>query len=314
MKDLVIGIDIGGTKTRAVVCDGNLRVLGRVTRPTPAKSGNGAMVATAADMARELMAGTDGALCAVGVGAAGVINHLDGTILVASDSFVDWAGTQVARILGDELGVPVSVDNDVNAFLAGEVAAGAASRRQNVLGITLGTGVGGAVHSNGRLVRGAHGAAGEIGHVPGFGDALCTCGQRGHLETLASGRSIARRYEELCGMAMDARQIAAAARAGDPHALAVYTDAGMAVGRAILMVAGLADPDTVVVGGGVTQSWDLLEPAILHALEKEPPVSGHPIAIRRSELDSDAVAVGACAIALDLLGTALERPDELQWL
>lgn len=269
------------------------------------------MIATAADLARDLMAGADGVLRGVGVGAAGVIDHRDGTILVASDSFVGWAGTPVARILGDDLGVPVSVENDVNAFMAGEVAAGAARGRTNVLGITLGTGVGGAVHLDGRLVRGAHGAAGEIGHVPGFGDAPCTCGQRGHLETLASGRSIARRYRERTGSALDAAQIANEARAGDAEALEVYADAGMAVGRAILMVSGVADPDTVVIGGGVAQAWDLLEPPIRRALAEEPPVGGHPIAITRSALDSDAVAIGACANALGLYGV-LRRADGLQ--
>ncbi|WP_231391807.1 ROK family protein [Arthrobacter sp. 35W] len=307
----MIGIDIGGTKTRAVLCDARLNVLGRTTRPTPARAGNGAMVDTAADLARELMAGADGALRGVGVGAAGVVDHREGTILVASDSFVDWAGTPVGRILGHNLGVPVSVENDVNAFLAGEVAAGAARGRPNVLGITLGTGVGGAVHLDGRLVRGAHGAAGEIGHVPGFGDALCTCGRRGHLETLASGRSIATRYRERTGSVADAAQIAQAARTGDADALAVFADAGMAVGRAIIMVSGMADPDAVVIGGGVAQAWDVLEPSITRALVEEPPVGGHPISIARSGLDSDAVAIGACANALQLSGV-LQPVDALQ--
>ncbi|EFG65618.1 ROK family protein, partial [Streptomyces sp. SPB074] len=107
-----------------------------------------------------------------------------GRILVASDSTRGWAGFAVTEAVESALGVPAFLDNDVNAFLLGEISAGAVRGERDVLGMTLGTGVGGA------LFPGPHGAAGEIGHIHGFGDLPCTCGGRGHLETLASGRSI----------------------------------------------------------------------------------------------------------------------------
>ncbi len=134
-------------------------------------------------------------LLGVGVGAAGVVDARAGRILVASDSFRDWAGFAVTAAF-EEAGsrVPAFLDNDVNAFLRGEAAAGAVAGEAHVLGMTLGTGVGGALWLDGALYDGPHGAAGEIGHVPGFGDLPCTCGGRGHLETLASGRAIAARY------------------------------------------------------------------------------------------------------------------------
>src|SRR5690606_29402732 len=131
----------------------------------------------------------------------------------------------------------------------------------------------------------------------GFGDARCTCGQRGHLETLASGRSVARRYAELGGSGAGAAEIEVRARAGDPTAVRVLADAGHAVGSAVLVLAALLDLGHVVVGGGLARAWDLLEPALLTRLRDEPPVSGHPVEVHPAVLGGDATVVGAAALA-----------------
>ncbi|WP_255359412.1 ROK family protein [Frondihabitans sp. PAMC 28766] len=186
----------------------------------------------------------------------------------------------------------------MNAFLRGEVSAGSIAGSREALGITLGTGVGGALWIDGRLWDGPRGAAGEIGHIPGFGDALCTCGGRGHLETLASGRSIARRYSEQTGSGpVTAREVATSALGGDPDALAVMTDAGDAVARGVLITAGLLDVTTVVVGGGVSRSWGLLGQLVGDAIDRQPPVSGATIRLEASGLGVDAVSLGAAARA-----------------
>ncbi|WP_405666177.1 ROK family protein [Streptomyces sp. NBC_01166] len=215
----------------------------------------------------------------------------------ASDSFSGWAGFAVTDAVEDALGVPAFLDNDVNAFLRGEVSGGAARGESDVLGITLGTGVGGALWSSGALYTGPHGAAGEIGHIPGFGDLLCTCGGRGHLETLASGRSIGARYADRTGRRLTAREVARAADDGDRDALAVYRAAGAGIARAIVMTAGLVDITTVVVGGGVSHAWNLLNPIVLASLAADPPVSGHPVRLVKAALGADAVPVGAAARA-----------------
>ncbi|CAM5687136.1 ROK family protein [Streptomyces purpurascens] len=194
--EVVAGVDIGGTTTQVVLCAADLRVVDRVAVPTPAAEGGGAMTDAALDAVRLLLGRTPARLLGVGVGAAGVVDARAGRILVASDSFRDWAGFPVTAAVQEGLGVPAYLDNDVNAFLRGEAVGGAAAGEPHVLGMTLGTGVGGALWLDGRLYDGPHGAAGEIGHVPGFGDLPCTCGGRGHLETLASGRAIAARYAE----------------------------------------------------------------------------------------------------------------------
>ncbi|WP_433919717.1 ROK family protein [Streptomyces canus] len=288
----VAGVDIGGTSTQVALFADDLTVVDRLEVLTPAAAGGGAMVGAALDTVRLLLDRTDVRLLGVGVGAAGVVDARKGRILVASDSFRDWAGFAVTAALEEALGVPAFLDNDVNAFLRGEATAGAVAGEPDVLGMTLGTGVGGALWLDGALYGGPHGAAGEIGHVPGFGDLPCTCGGRGHLETLASGRAIATRYGERTGRELSAREVA---EASDPDALAVYEDAGAAVARALLVTVGLLDVTTVVIGGGVSRAWPLLEPSILRALATEPPVSGHPVRVVPSLLGGDAVAVGAAA-------------------
>jgi glucokinase len=224
-----------------------------------------------------------------------VVDSATGRILVASDSFTGWAGFAVTDAVEEALGVPAFLDNDVNAFLYGEVFGGAVRGESDVLGMTLGTGVGGALWTGGALFAGPHGAAGEIGHIPGFGDLLCSCGGRGHLETLASGRSIGARYADRTGRRLTAREVAQAADRGDQDALEVYRAAGAGIARAIVMTAGVVDITTVVVGGGVSRAWPLLEPLILASLAADPPVSGHPVRLVRAALAADAVPVGAAA-------------------
>ncbi|MER6289624.1 ROK family protein [Streptomyces sviceus] len=297
---MLAGVDIGGTTTQVALCTQDLTVLCRLEVATPAAFGGDAMVGAALDAVRLLLDRTDARLLGVGVGAAGVVDAREGRILVASDSFRDWAGFAVTAAFEEALGVPAFLDNDVNAFLRGEATAGAVAGEPDVLGMTLGTGVGGALWLDGTLYGGPHGAAGEIGHVPGFGDLPCTCGGRGHLETLASGRAIAARYSARTGRSLSARAMAESA---DPDALAVFEEAGAAVARALLVTAGLLDVTTVVVGGGVGRAWTLLEPSILRTLTAEPPVSGHPVRVLRSRLGEDAVAVGAAARARAELGT-----------
>ncbi|MFI6559989.1 ROK family protein [Streptomyces sp. NPDC050534] len=304
---MIAGVDIGGTSTRVILCAPDLRVVGRLEVPTPAAEGGSAMVGAALDCVRRLLDRTPTRLLAVGIGAAGVVDARAGRILVASDSFRDWAGFEVTAEAERALGVPAFLDNDVNTFLRGEAAAGAVAGVPHVLGMTLGTGVGGALWLNGGLHDGPHGAAGEIGHVPGFGELPCTCGGRGHLETLASGRSIAARYGERTGRSVSARRVAESAARGDTDALAVYEAAGAGVARAILITAGLLDVTTFVIGGGVSRSWSLVEPSIRRALAAEPPVSGRPLRVLPAGLGGDAVAIGAAARARAELGV-----DEIQ--
>ncbi|MFJ6531581.1 ROK family protein [Microbacterium sp. NPDC091662] len=293
----LVGIDIGGTKIAALLVSTDGTVLARGSVPAPAALGGGAMADAAADLTRALVIEAGATLVAAGVGAAGVIDHETGTIRAASATFVGWAGFPLAGELEARLAVPVRVENDVNAFLLGEAAAEGRTD-VDVLGVMLGTGVGGALMIDGELHHGPHGAAGEIGHTPGYSDLVCTCGQTGHLETLASGTSIALRYQERTeGRALDARDVADRARHGDADAIAVFDAAGRALALACASAATILDLPCAIVGGGVATAWDLLEPAIARTLRTDSPVSGIPLRIIPAVLGSDAVALGAIETA-----------------
>lgn len=299
--DVVAGIDIGGTTTNVLLCRTDLSVIDTVQIPTAAQCGGDIIVRDAVAALTRLAARHRVTPAAVGVGAAGVVDPRSGHVLVASRSFAGWSGYHVTGAITNALGVPAYLDNDVNAFLRGEVLAGAVAGEEFVLGVTLGTGVGGALWMGGALMTGAHGAAGEIGHLPGFGNRMCSCGERGHLETLASGWAIARRFTEISGRVMTAKDTTEAAHDGDRRAASVLSEAGHALGHAAVLTAGLIDVTTVVIGGGVSQAWEYLEPAIGETLAAEPVISGHPVKVVKAALGNLSVALGAAACAISAL-------------
>ncbi|WP_406637230.1 ROK family protein [Amycolatopsis sp. WGS_07] len=292
MTGVRAGVDIGGTKTLVVVCDEDGRELGSTSAPSQAHRGGAAILDRVAELVGSLVP-EDAVLAGVGVGAAGVVDPVTGTVLVTGDSFTGWAGTPVNAELSARLGgVPVRTVNDVDGFLLGELLPG----ERNVLGIAVGTGVGGALFVDGRLLYGGSTGAGEIGHVGRYGEERCTCGQIGHLEAYASGRALARRYAEATGRTLAAEAVAAAALAGDHAAQTVFTDAGRFIGQAVAHAAGLLGLATCVLGGSVVKSWALLEKPVREALEERPLLSGKPVSVRLSRNGEKAVALGAAGL------------------
>nr|WP_063809945.1 ROK family protein [Kibdelosporangium phytohabitans] len=279
-----LGVDIGGTKIQLVRCDDELRIVDSRRAESP----KGKILATAIEMAAELAADAKG----IGIGAAGVIDP-SGAVAATTEVFPGWEGTNLTEGVGRELGLPVVVDNDANAFLHGEATAGAARGYRHAFGITVGTGIGGALISDGVLLRGAGGGAGEIGHTPGFGTELCTCGARGHLESVASGLSISRRY----GAGIRAGLVAERARNGDADAVRVFAEAGAALGQAIAVVATVLDSQIAVLGGGVIGAWDLLEPTCRETVRATVLPTNADLVIQPAELGDHAVAIGAAALA-----------------
>lgn len=294
-RPVVAGIDIGGTKLAAVLVDENGRELAAATSPAP--RGGEAVLREVAMLVRRLEsdAGCDAA--ALGVGAAGIIDSVAGRILAASEVFTDWVGRWLRSDLEALLQLPVAVTNDVNAFLLGEVHWGALSGVRDALGVALGTGVGGAILLDGVIFEGRHGAAAEIGHTPRYSDHVCTCGGRGHLETVASGRSIGLRYAERAGgPSRTGVEVALLAEGGDATAQQIYAEAGVALANAILSTTTLFDVDHVVIGGGVARAWHLIEPSYSVEVAGNPPVSGRALVTRTASLNSP--AIGAATVAL----------------
>ena len=294
--ECVIAVDLGGTKIAVAAVDHEGRCGPVVTRPTPAHEGPDRVLAAIVDAVRQVM-DTFPTVVAVGIGAAGVIDDATGTVLAATDAITDWPGTPIAEALTQALGLPVVVDNDVNAHAVGEAWLGAGRGAGNVLMVAIGTGVGGALVLDGQPLHGAHHVAGEIGHAPARGaeHLACGCGRTGHLEAIASGPGLLRHYHSVGGDVAvgDTREVVERARAGDPVALRAVREAASALGTCVAGFIMLSDPDVVVVGGGLAEAGDVWWEPMEAALRSELIDIVGQVPLRPAELGGAAALVGA---------------------
>ena len=261
MGPVNVGLDIGATKTLGLVVDAGGAILAEVREST--EPGTEGVVRTAARVVEALRAATGHDLPGtVGVGMPGLVDHEKGTVKHAVNLGLDGDWFPLGDLLGARLGVPVVVENDVNAAALGAVAL---SGEDDLLYLSIGTGLAAGLVLEGRVRRGEHGAAGEIGHVPvDPAGPECGCGQRGCLETVASGSALAAAWPS--EGVPPAQALFAAAQAGDPRAVEVRDRFAAGVASAIRMMALAVDPRTVVLGGGVAQLGEQLRVAIAAAL------------------------------------------------
>ncbi len=255
MPPMVVGVDIGGTKIVAGVVDGAGRVVDREDRATPVRTAPAGVV-------ESLIVEAVGALAvrhqveAVGIAAAGFVDAAGERVMFAPH--LSWRDEPLRDRLAAGLALPVVVANDANAALWAEHLYGAAAGADDVVMVTLGTGIGGALLLDGRLHTGRNGMAGEFGHTQAVPDGRpCECGRTGCWEQYCSGKALARFALE-AGSELSGPELTRAAESGDPVALGAFAEIGgwLGVGLADL-VAGF-DPDLVLVGGGVSAAGDLL--------------------------------------------------------
>jgi predicted NBD/HSP70 family sugar kinase len=264
------GLDIGGSKVQAVVTDAAGRVLAEARVPTVA--GPDGVVATAeralAALADRLGVPVDG-LGPVGVGVPGLVDPARGVLVHAVNLGVGGDGLDLADRLHRSTGLPVRVENDVNAAAFG-AATCLGLLDVDLAYLSIGTGLAAGLVLGGRLRRGARAAAGEIGHVPvDPAGALCACGQRGCLETVASGAAIAAAWPVETDAAPAAHSLFRAAEAGDPAAVAVRDRVADHLAAAVRLLVLTVDVDLVVLGGGVADVGDPLCHAVAAALDRQ---------------------------------------------
>lgn len=301
--NLVIGVDVGGTKIAAAAVDATGRCGQVLTIPTPASDGASAVLDAIAEAVRTVATQVGAVPVAVGVGTAGVVDSERGVIVSATSVFPGWVGTEVAQQTSRRLadlhpgGPAVFVENDVDAHAAGEAWRGAARGARSALLVAVGTGVGAGVVLDGRTWRGAHHLAGEIGHMPtpGAQGLLCPCGRTGHLEAIGSGPALLRLYLARGGDpgCADTREVLTRAHAGDEIALQSVRDSASAVGSAIAGVATVLDPEVVVVGGGMASAGELWWSAMESAVRREVVDALQGLPIRPAELGGEAPLIGA---------------------
>ncbi|MEV6025618.1 ROK family protein [Streptomyces sp. NPDC052036] len=313
-NDLVAALDIGGTKIAGALVDGHGRILVRAQRATPAKEDGDTVMGAVADVVAELaLSPLWGRASAVGIGSAGPVDASAGT--VSPVNVPGWRGYPlVERVRAATDGLPVRLIGDGVAITAAEHWQGAARGHDNALCMVVSTGVGGGLVLGGRLHPGPTGNAGHIGHISVDLDGdPCPCGSRGCVERIASGPNIARRALEggwQPGPDGDtsAAAVAAAARQGDPVAVASFERAAQALAAGIAATATLVEIDIAVIGGGVGNAGDVLFTPLRRALSGYATLSFvQGLTVTPAVMGTDAGLVGAAAAALggrDSLPTA----------
>jgi len=299
----VLGLDVGGTTTKALLVATDGRVVHEERRATvPAADPVDGLVAEL-DRLTVLAAGHGLTVVGAGVVTPGLIEEATGTVRYASN--LGWRDLPLRAALQARAGVPVTTGHDVRAAGLAEQLLGAAHGVDDVLLVTIGTGIAAALVSGGRPLAGGTGAAGEIGHAPVRpGGEPCPCGQRGCLEVYASGAGVARRYEARTGQARSAAGVVGRLDE-DPVAREVWADATSALADALVTATLLLDPSVVVLGGGLTAAAaDLLDPVragLAAGLTWRP---APPVHLTR--LGSLAGSLGAAAMAMTHVGRSAD--------
>ena len=308
-----VGLDVGGTKINAFRVGRDGTILERSRTRTPAADEESTL-RTMIELVEDV---SGSGVVAIGVGIAGLVDSNEGVLRFSPN--LAWRNLPIARRMRDALGLPVQVENDASMAAFAEFRFGAGHGYRHLVLVTVGTGIGGGIVSDGRLFRGAHGFAAEIGHIivePG--GPLCGCGNRGCWEQVAAGRaidrmgreearerdSILRRLAEGDPDKVTGRLVTEAARQGDDAAKGILSEVGRRLGEGLAGIVNVLDPQIVVVGGGAIVAGDLLlDPARTSFREAlEGPDYRPQIPIVSAELGNDAGAVGAAALALEELG------------
>jgi glucokinase-like ROK family protein len=247
---------------------------------------------------------------------------------VAPPIMPGWDQYPVRDVFGERYDVPVWVDNDVNVMALGEVRAGAGRDEGVVVYVKIGTGIGAGIVIDGKLLRGAQGSAGDVGHIQVRDDpsVVCRCGKIGCLEALAGGGAIARRADEAVRAGrsrvladllarngrLTAADVAVAASHGDPVSLELFNEAGRLVGAMLASVVNLLNPSLIVIGGGVAMSGDGLLASIRHTVYgRSLPLATRDLVIQRGALGHTGGVIGAASMVVDELFSRERLP---RWL
>lgn len=316
---MLIGLDIGGTKTEAIVLDSSLHARGHATRATnsrtPALLVEGA-VQTILEAMQEAGAAR-GQVAMIGVGIPGQVEPETGEVRLAVN--LHLTAFPLGAALEEALQVPCRVENDVRAAAVGAYRSGGQGAARNLAYVNVGTGVSAGLILEGKLYRGAHGMAGEIGHIIAEPDGpLCNCGARGCLETLVAGPAIARMGQEAVEAGEDtvlqragtitAATVYEAAASGDGVALRITEQVGTTLGRALHALVMSYDVERIVLGGGVTGAGEVFLEAIRRAWARERAQSALARALLRPEMlhlteqGRNMVAYGAGVLAAEAAG------------
>jgi glucokinase len=308
---LVAAIDLGGSHFSSVLADERGQFVARATSPIRGDEGSERILSMIADAVEGLLkerGRSPADLRAVALAVPGLVNPETGTVGGAAN-LAGWIDVPVTEMLRRRLPVPVLVENDVNMAALGEMWRGAGRGHRHILFVAPGTGIGGGVIIDGRLHRGAHHFAGEIGYsCPGPEHLETDYGLLGRLEALASGPGLLRRARQKLGERLPAdataRDVFEMARAGDAEAVALCEETATLIGIAVGNVVTVLDPEIIVFGGGMSREGEALLSRVREVVYRIVPVKPEIVV---SALGEDAQLYGAALLALETAGLRRER-------
>ena len=309
----LLAIDIGGSKLVAAVYrvnseikdgDKSLNLLQKSHRPlTPSTTTDDLLrwIDLVVDEVFDAANLEKSAIEAIGITIPGLAEPISGTWVYACFSGI--RNFPIAQIIAEKYGKPVFIENDVNACALAEKYFGGCREVENFLWVTVSNGVGGGLVLRGDIFSGSFGNAGEIGHFCVEEDEReairCGCGNFGCLEAQAAGPGITKRFKKLTGKDETAESIAGYAKQGDADAIAVYEKTGDYLGKAIAASINLINPGKVILGGGVSQSFELFAPAMRETVQRQIfRDANQNVVIEPTQLGTDAALAGAVALAL----------------
>lgn len=275
---MTVGIDLGGTNVRAGLCSGETQIVARIEEPSQAKGKPEALVDQLVAIVERLRKKAGAPVTAVGVGVPGIHDAISG-VIHQSPHFPEWRDVPFRDLLRERLDSPVVTDNDANMWALGEARYGAGRGKDQVLCLTLGTGIGGGIILKDGIYHGERGFAGEVGHIVIEANGPpCACGNRGCWELYAGAQGIARLLAEATAdpdraeflqrlgksvMQVSAADVGEAADAGDEFARSVWRRFGRYVGVGLTSLVNVLGIHTVVIGGGLSRSWSHFSDAML---------------------------------------------------
>ncbi len=311
MASYCFGIDIGGTTVKCGLFQVNGQLCDKWEIVTRTEDSGKQILPDVAETILNKMKEknlTKDDIFGVGIGIPGPVENEQNAAFAVN---LHWGYTEVSKDLSTLLGgIPVKVENDANIAALGEFWKGGAEGRSSIIMVTLGTGVGGGIIVNGKILTGAHGAGGEIGHanINPEETAQCNCGNRGCLEQYVSATGIVRvgkmilaeatEETELCAETLSAKNIFDAYKKGDAVACKIVEMFADCLGRALSIITTVIDPDAIVIGGGVSKAGQPLVDVVTKAYQKYAYTPCKNAAIVIAKLDNDAGIYGAAKLAL----------------
>jgi glucokinase len=316
MADLVVGLDLGGTQLRAALIDRDGVLVRRAAVRSAATAGPETVVGQMAALVATVTDGVAERVGALGLSAPGPLDS-DRGITFDLPNLDGFDHFPLRDSLADRVKLPVAFENDGIAAAVGEWRYGAGRGLSSFVYVTVSTGIGGGVISDGRILRGRFGMAGHLGHITLIPDGdVCGCGNRGCFEAHASGTALVRAARRAYGEAgrlpagaasveaIDGRLLAAAARAGDAVAGAVMAREASLLGQGFVSILHALSPEAIVVGGGVSQALDLLLPGIRAEIAGRAMAVFRDVPIVAAALGDNSGLVGAAGLAFALVDAA----------